>query len=152
MYEEETEVTLTASSNDILTFTNWNDGETGAERKIKMNVDQSYTAAYSAKDFIAGWDFYKSAREGRTADFAAEDNDVDQLILRDADGNTYTWSTRATVLAATKERMQLETGPPRKPSHWVRPTGRPRSTNSLYRHQGKRAACSTIITHTKHIM
>ncbi|RHK08739.1 pectin esterase [Segatella copri] len=91
MYEEGTEVTLTASSNDILTFTNWNDGETGAERKIKMNVGQSYTAAYSAKDFIAGWDFYKSAREGRTADFAAEDNDVDQLILRDADGNTYTW-------------------------------------------------------------
>ena len=34
----------------------------------------------SAKDFIAGWDFYKSAREGRTADFAAADNDVDQLI------------------------------------------------------------------------
>ena len=91
MYEEGTEVTLTASSNDILTFTNWNDGETGAERKIKMNVNQSYTAAYSAKDFIAGWDFYKSAREGRTADFAAEDNDVDQLILRDADGNTYGW-------------------------------------------------------------
>ena len=91
MYEEGTEVTLTASSNDILTFTNWNDGETGAERKINMNADQSYTAAYSAKDFIAGWDFYKSAREGRTADFAAEDNDVDQLILRDADGNTYAW-------------------------------------------------------------
>lgn len=91
MYEEGTEVTLTASSNDILTFTNWNDGETGAERKIKMNADQSFTAAYSAKDFIAGWDFYKSAREGRTADFAAEDNDVDQLILRDADGNAYGW-------------------------------------------------------------
>ena len=91
MYEEGTEVTLTASSNDILTFTNWNDGETGAERKIKMNADQSFTAAYSATDFIAGWDFYKSAREGRTADFAAEDNDVDQLILRDADGNTYGW-------------------------------------------------------------
>lgn len=91
MYEEGTEVTLTASSNDILTFTNWNDGETGAERKIKMNADKAYTAAYSAKDFIAGWDFYKSAREGRTADFAAEDNDVDQLILRDADGNTYAW-------------------------------------------------------------
>ena len=91
MYEEGTEVTLTASSNDILTFTNWNDGETGAERKININADQSFTAAYSAKDFIAGWDFYKSAREGRAADFAAEDNDVDQLILRDADGNTYGW-------------------------------------------------------------
>lgn len=91
LYEEGTEVSLTANSNYILTFTNWNDGETGAERKIKMNANQAYTAAYSAKDFIAGWDFYKSAREGRTADFAAEDNDVDQLILRDADGNTYSW-------------------------------------------------------------
>lgn len=91
MYEEGTEVTLTASSNDILTFTNWNDGETGAERKINMNTDQSFTAAYSSKDFIAGWDFYKEAKSGRAADFAAEDNDADQLILRDADGNAYGW-------------------------------------------------------------
>lgn len=91
MYEEGTEVTLTASSNDILTFTNWNDGETGAERKIKMNAEQSFTAAYSSKDFIAGWDFYKAAKSGRAADFAAEDNDADQLILRDADGNAYGW-------------------------------------------------------------
>jgi len=91
MYEEGTEVTLTASSNDILTFTNWNDGETGAERKINMNADQSFTAAYSSKDFIAGWDFYKAAKSGRAADFAAEDNDADQLILRDADGNAYVW-------------------------------------------------------------
>ena len=91
MYEEGTEVTLTASSNDILTFTNWNDGETGAERKINMNADQSFTAAYSSKDFIAGWDFYKEAKSGRAADFAAEDNDADKLILRDADGNAYGW-------------------------------------------------------------
>lgn len=91
MYEEGTEVTLTASSNDILTFTNWNDGETGAERKIKMNAEQSFTAAYSSKDLIAGWDFYKAAKSGRAADFAAEDNDADQLILRDADGNAYGW-------------------------------------------------------------
>lgn len=91
MYEEGTEVTLTANSNDILTFTNWNDGETGAERKINMNADQSFTAAYSSKDFIAGWDFYKAAKSGRAADFAAEDNDADQLILRDADGNAYGW-------------------------------------------------------------
>ena len=91
MYEEGTEVSLTANSNYILTFTNWNDGETGAERKINMNADQSFTAAYSSKDFIAGWDFYKEAKSGRAADFAAEDNDADQLILRDADGNAYGW-------------------------------------------------------------
>ena len=91
MYEEGTEVTLTASSNDILTFTNWNDGETGAERKIKMNADQAFTATFSAKDYIVAWDFYQEGKEGRTADFAAADNDAVQLILRDAEGNTFPW-------------------------------------------------------------
>ena len=91
MYEEGTEVTLTASSNDILTFTNWNDGETGAERKIKMNADQAFTATFSAKDYIVAWDFYQEGKEGRTADFAAADNDAVQLVLRDAEGNSYGW-------------------------------------------------------------
>lgn len=91
MYEEGTEVTLTASSNDILTFTNWNDGETGAERKIKMNADQAFTATFSAKDYIVAWDFYQEGKEGRTADFAAADNDAVQLVLRDAEGNTFPW-------------------------------------------------------------
>lgn len=138
MYEEGTEVTLTASSNDILTFTNWNDGETGAERKIKMNVDQSYTAAYSAKDFIAGWDFYKSAREGRTADFAAADNDVDQLILRDADGNTYAWLDKSNSAGGYEGKNAAVNWTSKKTkalgeTYWQTKVQR----NSLHRYQGK---------------
>lgn len=91
MYEEGTEVTLTASSNDVITFTNWNDGETTTERKVTMDGDKTFTATYSAKDYIAVWDFYKEGNNGRTADFAAEDNDADQLVLRDTDGNTVSW-------------------------------------------------------------
>lgn len=91
MYEEGTEVTLTASSNEILTFTNWSDGQTSSEIKLMMNADQSVTASYSAKDFIAAWDFVKKGNNGRTADFAAADNDADQLVLRDAAGTTYGW-------------------------------------------------------------
>lgn len=91
MYEEGTEVTLTASSNDILTFTNWNDGETGAEIKTTMKADQAFTATFSAKDYIVAWDFYQEGKEGRTADFAAADNDAVQLVLRDAEGNSYGW-------------------------------------------------------------
>lgn len=91
MYEEGTEVTLTASSNDILTFTNWNDGETTAEIKTTMNADQAFTATFSAKDYIVAWDFYQEGKEGRTADFAAADNDAVQLVLRDAEGNSYGW-------------------------------------------------------------
>lgn len=91
MYEEGTKVTLTASSNKILTFTSWSSGETTAELQLDMNENRSLKANYSAIDFIAGWDFYLAGKEGRKADFAAEDNDADALVLRDADGKSIGW-------------------------------------------------------------
>lgn len=91
MYEEGTKVTLTASSNDILTFTNWSTGETSVELAFTMTEDKEVIANYSAIDYIAAWDFYLKGNNGRTADFAAEDNDADQLVLRDSSGNTVGW-------------------------------------------------------------
>ena len=37
MYEEGTKVVISASSNPILTFTNWSNGETAAEMAVMMN-------------------------------------------------------------------------------------------------------------------
>lgn len=91
MYEEGTEVTLTATGNDIIDFNNWSNGETTAEIKTTMNADQAFTATFSAKDYIVAWDFYQEGKEGRTADFAAADNDAVQLVLRDAEDNSYGW-------------------------------------------------------------
>ena len=91
MYEKGTEVTLTATGNDIIDFNNWSNGETTAEIKTTMNADQAFTATFSAKDYIVAWDFYQEGKEGRTADFAAADNDAVQLVLRDAEGNSYGW-------------------------------------------------------------
>lgn len=91
MYEEGTEVTLTETGNDIIDFNNWSNGETTAEIKTTMNEDQAFTATFSAKDYIVAWDFYQEGKEGRTADFAAADNDAVQLVLRDAEGNSYGW-------------------------------------------------------------
>ena len=91
MYEAGTEVTLNASSNEIITFNNWDNGETAAEIKVTMDGDKNLTASYAAKDYIVAWDFFKEGNNGRAADFAAEDNDAVQLVLRDADGNTYGW-------------------------------------------------------------
>ena len=91
MYEEGTEVTLTATGNDIIDFNNWSNGETTAEIKTTMNEDQAFTATFSSKDYIVAWDFYQEGKEGRTADFAAADNDAVQLVLRDAEGNSYGW-------------------------------------------------------------
>ena len=74
MYEEGTLVVLTASSNPILTFTNWSNGETASELSFKMSENIDLVANYSAVDFIAGWDFYLPGNNGRPADFASADN------------------------------------------------------------------------------
>lgn len=97
MYEDGTAVTLTASSNPILTFTGWSDGVTTKEKTVNMTEDVTLTANYAAVDYIAGWDFYKSGNNGRIADFYATGNDADQLILRNADGTNVAWLDRSQV-------------------------------------------------------
>lgn len=91
MYEDGTAVTLTAASNDILTFSNWSSGETTATKVVTMDKDQSYTANYDAVDYIVGWDFYLAGGNGRIADFKSENNDGTALTLRTADGTTSGW-------------------------------------------------------------
>lgn len=91
MYEEGTRVTLTASSNPILTFTNWSNGETGAEIAIDMASDYDVTANYDAIDFVAAWDFEQAGNDGRKADFFSADNDVAQLVMRNEAGETSGW-------------------------------------------------------------
>ncbi|MCM1077251.1 MAG: pectinesterase family protein [Bacteroides sp.] len=103
MYEEGTNVTLTASSNPILTFTNWSDGQSSSEIEVMMDGDKSLVATYSAIDFVAGWDFHKAGADGRPADFAAADNDAAALVLRTADGATSGWLDKSTVAAGGYE-------------------------------------------------
>ncbi len=91
MYEEGTRVSITASSNDILTFTSWSNGETASQLYVDMTEDMALTASYAALDYIVGWDFYKSGSTARAADFAAADNDAVSLILRNDDGTQSNW-------------------------------------------------------------
>lgn len=91
MYEEGTKVTMTASSNPILTFTNWSNGETASEMAVTMTEDKAFTAFYTAIDYIVGWDFIKPGNSGRAADFAAADNDAVSLSLRNAEGDEQGW-------------------------------------------------------------
>lgn len=91
-YEEGTTVTLTATNNKIFTFTGWSDGTTANSTTVTMNSNQAITANYEAVDYIAGWDFYKSGNDGRSADFYAKnENESASLILRKADGATASW-------------------------------------------------------------
>ena len=97
MYEEGTEVTLSATGNAILAFNNWSSGETSSEIKLLMDRDYDLTANFSAVDYIVGWDFYLPGNSGRVADFySTTDNDNAQLILVDNEGNTAGWLDKST--------------------------------------------------------
>lgn len=103
MYEEGTNVMLSAASNPILTFTHWNSSETSSELPIKMTEDISITANYDAVDYIVGWDFYNAGKEGRPADFASEDNAASSLILRNAAGSVVGWLDKSQMAAGGYE-------------------------------------------------
>lgn len=106
MYEEGIEVTLTATSNEIVSFTNWSDGQTNSEIKIKMTDNVNITANFSAKDYIVGWDFYEKGNNGRVADFhSTSDNEATSLVLIDNDGKTEGWLDKSTVAANGYESM-----------------------------------------------
>ncbi len=103
MYEEGSVVTLKASSNPILTFTNWSDGQTSSEIIVTMDGDKELTAEYSALDYIIGWDFYRQGANGRPADFSYGENDAATLNLRTADGETSAWLDKSQLGAGGYE-------------------------------------------------
>ena len=103
MYEEGTKVTISASSNPIIKFTNWSNGETVSEMPVTMNENKSFVANYTAVDYIVGWDFIKAGGSGRPADFAATDNDAVNLVLRDDEGNESGWLDKSQYAAGGYE-------------------------------------------------
>ena len=107
MYEEGTKVALTASSNAILTFNSWSDGQTSSEIEVTMDKNVALTASYSALDYIVGWDFYRAGNNGRVADFySTPDNESAQLILTNESGSITGWLDKSTVAAGGYESMK----------------------------------------------
>lgn len=104
MYEAGTVVALEASSNPILTFTNWSSGETSSLISVTMDADKAYTATYSAADYIVGWDFIKRGNNGRPADFkSTSDNEAATLIMTNAAGKTAGWLDKSNEAAGGYE-------------------------------------------------
>ena len=99
MYEAGTAVQLQADQYEgLVTFTNWNDGETNSSKLISMTADTQITAFYAQADIIAGWDFYTAGSNGRKADFYAQDNDADALTLVNTEtGETSGWLDKSTL-------------------------------------------------------
>ena len=99
MYEEGATVQLVANQYEgLVTFTNWNDGETNSTKTVAMTENKNIVASYAEADIIAGWDFYTAGASGRKADFAAQDNDADALNLVNTEtGETQGWLDKSTI-------------------------------------------------------
>ncbi len=94
-YESGTEVMLSAQSNRILAFTNWEDETTSANREVVMDGAKNLTANYSADDFIVGWDFHiDEPGSERAADFRAESDNAGLMSLHNEEGQTSSWLPR----------------------------------------------------------
>ena len=105
MYEEGTYVTLTANQYEgLVSFSNWSDGQTTQEIRVKMTEDVALTAYFSQSDIIAGWDFYTRGNSGRVADFASEDNETAAFTLTDGT-NAASWLDKSTEAAGGYESM-----------------------------------------------
>ncbi|MBR6590162.1 MAG: Ig-like domain-containing protein [Bacteroidaceae bacterium] len=104
MYEEGTVVEVAAASNPILTFTNWSNGESNPTQVITMDGNKSYTAVYSAADYIVGWDFIRRGGSGRPADFASTvDNETAVLYMTNANGDVQGWLDKSKEAAGGYE-------------------------------------------------
>ncbi len=101
MFEEGTNVTLTAGNNQVMTFTNWLSGETNPTLNIPMTQNQNITAVYSAVDYIVGWDLYRAGGSSRPADFSSTtDNESSTLVLRKTDGTVNSWLDKSMMAAS----------------------------------------------------
>ena len=104
MFEEGVVVTLTAANNPILTFSNWKSGETASAYTLTMDADKDVTAVYSAVDYLVGWDFIKSGKNSRAADFvSSSDNESTVLVLRNAEGSVSGWLDKSQEAAGGYE-------------------------------------------------
>ncbi len=95
MYETGTVVTAKVSDmmqwSKIFTFTGWSDNTTANQTSVTMNQNQSLSAIFEPKDYIAAWDFYKAGNNGRIADFSDEDNTSAALSMINTEGTAKAW-------------------------------------------------------------
>ncbi len=114
MYEEGTEVRLSAQNNKILTFVGWEDQSTDPVRIVRMEEDRQLTANFSAVDYIVGWDFYfDQPNQERAADYKSDTENAGILSLHNAEGQTSSWLTRGINNGAENGRWAARIWKPR---------------------------------------
>ncbi len=91
-YEAGTAITLTAESNDLIKFNNWEDGSTNPVRTLTIDADTQIKATFSAVSYIVGWDFYTTEpKQDRAGDFKSESSNAGIFKLQKVDGTSSGW-------------------------------------------------------------
>lgn len=94
-YEAGTVVTITALENDIVKFSNWNNGSTELSISVTMNQNNTVTGIYDNDSFIAGWTF-KDDRYAhpRVAELYSNIENRPELFAYDTSDNTLAGNVR----------------------------------------------------------
>ncbi|MDE6653551.1 MAG: Ig-like domain-containing protein, partial [Muribaculaceae bacterium] len=118
-YVAGTEVRLTAESNRILTFTNWDDNSTDVTRNVVVDEPKSVKASYAAEDYILGWDFhYDEPASDRQADFKAESDNAGMMSLHNEAGQSTSWLSRGVTRGAENDRYAARIWKPRSDKYF----------------------------------
>lgn len=93
-YEEGTIVSMTAVNDSVSTFLNWEDATTGKARSITVDGDKSFTATFSEKTFIVGWDLVTAEPKlSRPADYYAKAANKGVFSAYEPAGTAVSWLT-----------------------------------------------------------
>lgn len=88
MYEEGTEISLSAWANEVYTFLNWENASTESTRTIEMTSDVDVVATFGNQPFICGWDFWNAGASNRMGDIYNESTNTGMLSKRNLAGDT----------------------------------------------------------------
>jgi len=97
VYEEGTEVTLTASNHHYHAFSHWDDGSTELERVIVMTCDTTVTAFFTDSAYLLAWDFSTEGNKAYKANQQRESSLSGTLYLTDDKGKQYAWNDYSTL-------------------------------------------------------
>ena len=86
-YEQGTQITLTAQSNAVILFSDWDGQETDPVKTLTMDGDKTVTANFYTADYIAGWDFKGGASQSRPADYYSRPENIPALGMYSSTDN-----------------------------------------------------------------
>ncbi|HTN20909.1 MAG TPA: pectinesterase family protein [Pelobium sp.] len=109
-YQDGTEVTMTAISNQVTTFSYWENNSTAPQRTVIVNSDVNYTATFDEIPFIVGWDFKDQAtKQGKTAPFYSESTNTGVISAYQPDGTPINWLANAGSFSPSYPNARLWT-------------------------------------------